>query len=494
MLIDSHKKVVLVAFVLFFLFDAILIFSFGESAVTEFVCAVIGNLVLPLICLSFAAGAVCFLFSAIGICITAMRNLTTLEANIKAKGILAACASCVKDLENEQGFEWHGLNTAPRHLYNRLRALGVEREIVKNADRREVPGLQDLHELTMQSELSRTCSSGMNTIISFLLILGILGTLTGVHGVIQESVNDVSQLAPALEPSQWAVGFTVFLLLLRGVYLCMVDRYVYRLDKLTADCLRPALSPGKSEDSESEQALQKMELTLQTISSNSRSPMNVTPFDDFSQISKDLKAGLGKAESNLQICLGRSLPPAAQEKKTEKKRKSKKSAQKKEANPEGKEKATTEQETKPDEEKSTDTLKNNVLRGKDAAAVEKDKPKPKKEKREPVNWDAAAVAEQIKTMDAKAADALRAMIQWVNVRREDTEQTAEDRALICSVLQQLHRGIPSEADLKKAQSHLRRGITSPRDMDELIDLLKARGSQDDHRYAAAAAAVSGSQL
>lgn len=505
MLIDSHKKVPLSVFALFFLLDAVLIFLFHERAVTEFVCSVVGHLVLPLIIFSFAVGAICFLFSAFGICVTARRNLETLEAILNvyrlqayktaaAKGILAACARCVKDLEKEQGFEWGGLDTAPRHLYNRLRALGVESKPKKSTDIGEVSGLQDLHELTLQSELSRTCSSGMNTIISFLLILGILGTLTGVHCVIRTGVKDVSALAPALEPSQWAVGFTVILLMLRGMYLRMVDRYIYRLDKLTMDCLRPALSPGKTEDVESEQALQKMEQTLRTIGSHSRKPMTVTAFADFSRLAEDLKKALTAGADDLRIGLGRPLPPEVPATDSEKSAKGINAAQRKPKKPKSEGNANVEQEKQPvlTEKPTTtaDTQTKQKSHHREASAAANDKNTPKKKQRPPVKWDTAAVAEQVETMVAGTSGAVVSLTQWENEKTEGEEQAEADRALIRVVLQQMHRNLPKEADVKSVQAHFRKRIASAQDMDQILARLTVGEAQHQRRYAPTIGAVS----
>lgn len=506
MLIDSHKKVSLSVFALFFLLDAVLIFLFHERAVTEFVCTLVGQLVLPLILFSFVVGFICFLFSAFGIRVTAMKNLTTLEDNIKpfrqttdrpvdAKEVLGKCADKVKELDKEQGFEWRGLNTAPRHLYNRLRALGVERgQEMRNAERGEVSGLQDLHELTMQSELSRTCSSGMNTIISFLLILGILGTLTGVHGVIRTGVKDVSDLAPALEPSQWAVGFTVILLMLRGMYLRMVDRYIYRLDKLTMDCLRPALSPGKTKDAESEQALQDMEQTLRTLGSHSRNPMTVTAFADFARLAEDLKKALAAGADDLRIGLGRPLPPEVPAPDSKKSAKGINAAQRKPKKPKSKGNANVEQEKQPVPTEmpttTADTQGNQKAPHREASAAEKDEKTPKKKQRPPVKWDTAAVAEQVETMAAGTSDAVVSLTQWENEKTEGEEQAEADRALIRAVLQQMHRNLPKEADVKSVQAHFHKRIASAQDMDQILARLTVGEAQHQRRYAPTIGAVS----
>lgn len=508
MLIDSHKKVSLSVFALFFLLDAVLILLFHERAVTEFVCSVVGHLVLPLILFSFAVGAVCFLFSAFGICVTARRNLEELAAILNvyrlqayktaaAKGILAACSRCVKDLEKEQGFEWGGLDTAPRHLYNRLRALGVESKTKKSSDIGEVSGLQDLHELTLQSELSRTCSSGMNTIISFLLILGILGTLTGVHGVIRTGVKDVSALAPALEPSQWAVGFTVILLMLRGMYLRMVDRYIYRLDKLTMDCLRPALSPGKTEDEESEQALQKIEQTLRTIVSHSRKTMPVTAFADFSRLAEELKKALAAGADDLRIGLGRPMPPEVPVLDSEKSTKGINAARRKPMRAKSKEMVNVEHEKQPVLQEMPTSIVDMQMKQqahrREASAAEKDKNTPEKKQRPPVEWDADAVAEQVERMAAGTSEAVGSLTQWENEITEGEEQAEADRALIRAVLQQMHRPMPKKADVKSVQSRFRKRIASAQDMDQMLACLTVGEAQHQRHYAPTIGAVSAEQ-
>lgn len=111
-----------------------------------------------------------------------------------------------------------------------------------------LPKLEDLHELTLRNEQSRTSTSMMTTIVSILLILGILGTLTGVHSTMQEEVFNPQVLDEALQPSIGAVIGTIILMILKGVYLCSVDRYVARLDALTISHMLPALQGPRAQE------------------------------------------------------------------------------------------------------------------------------------------------------------------------------------------------------------------------------------------------------
>lgn len=133
------------------------------------------------------------------------------------------------------------------HLKLRLQSLF--RALADENGSRTLPYLSDLHELTLQDELSRLAPSVMRTILSCLLILGILGTLNGVHDAIADegtySVAGISMedLAPTLGPSMLAVFCTVLLMWCRGLYIAMVNSYLRWLDTITMTELIPRLQP-----------------------------------------------------------------------------------------------------------------------------------------------------------------------------------------------------------------------------------------------------------
>ncbi len=145
------------------------------------------------------------------------------------------------------------LNVRLQSILDALKAddddtLAGEQKKNNQAKERRLPTLRDLHDLTMQVELSRVWPVVFRTISSFLLILGIIGTLYGVHQNIGSETIDLKVLQPALEPSIWAVGFTVALLLLRGVYVRELDNYMARLDSITLNKLFVALLPPSKLD------------------------------------------------------------------------------------------------------------------------------------------------------------------------------------------------------------------------------------------------------
>jgi hypothetical protein len=136
------------------------------------------------------------------------------------------------------------------HLLVRIEAIQAAVKVGAADKQIALPSLEDLHQLTLQEEMSKSYSFGMNTIISTLLILGILGTLTGVHGVISGSNSyggsadgmqmDINHLQAALCPSILAVLGTIILMLLRGlIYRRKVEQFICQLDELTVYRLFP---------------------------------------------------------------------------------------------------------------------------------------------------------------------------------------------------------------------------------------------------------------
>ncbi len=134
-------------------------------------------------------------------------------------------------------------------IYRRLDVLMAELKGTRGE--KKLPAMADLHEITLQRELSHWDSAGLNTIISFLLILGIMGTLTGVHKVLADDIK-VSVLAQALSPSALAVFGTVVLMICRALYLRLVDSYLGVLDEVTMKYILPCLSSQKTQSASGE--------------------------------------------------------------------------------------------------------------------------------------------------------------------------------------------------------------------------------------------------
>lgn len=146
-----------------------------------------------------------------------------------------ALYACKKELEEQH---------ANSLLFQRLDVL--MRGATEKGLRAEVkpPTMPDMREISMQSELSNEDSAGMSTIVSFLLILGILGTLTGVHGALHGDGYDleIGDLASAMRPSACAVLGTLLLMAMRAWYMRKVDKYMGQLDSITMKRILPLLT------------------------------------------------------------------------------------------------------------------------------------------------------------------------------------------------------------------------------------------------------------
>ena len=128
------------------------------------------------------------------------------------------------------------------HLIKRLNCLLAA--LGNKGGNRTLPSLRDLHDLTMQEEMSRVAPLILRIVVSSLLIIGIIGTLVGVHNSIGLVTTKLDALQPALEPSMWAVGGTVLLLFIRGSYVGRMDKFLARLDTLTLNKLYVELQPA----------------------------------------------------------------------------------------------------------------------------------------------------------------------------------------------------------------------------------------------------------
>lgn len=135
-----------------------------------------------------------------------------------------------------------------RHL--QLRMKTIFEALSHNEEARVMPSLHDLHTLTMQDEWSRFSSTALRTITSFLLIVGILGTLLGVHSVLDVTDVKMNGLKDALVPSMLAVFCTVLLMWLRGWYVALFDAYLENLDLFTMTEVIPSLQPESRVGSE----------------------------------------------------------------------------------------------------------------------------------------------------------------------------------------------------------------------------------------------------
>ncbi len=126
---------------------------------------------------------------------------------------------------------------------------------------RKAPPLEDLHELTMQRERGGRATALFRMIAPSVLVLGILGTLLGVHHQLAEvDEKGVFVLSDALMPGAYAVFFTVIVMACRGFYNGALSRFVSDFNKYTLTCLLPFFRPI----SQSQADMNRLELAMQS--------------------------------------------------------------------------------------------------------------------------------------------------------------------------------------------------------------------------------------
>ena len=237
---------VMVALCLVALYTALFFLHIQMQQMITAIMKFIGNSkgMSVMVFLLIIVGGVMFVKSLLRI----MSELTELKDRRKAKQHLGQYAN------PKACYEWLAEHKKEHTLiYCRLDVLLAEHGNVRGE--KKLPSMSDLHEITLHRELSNWDSAGLNTIISFLLILGILGTLTGVHGVLAADDYELLyadkygikllKLAPALSPSAFAVLGTVLLMICRAWYLRFVDSYLGLLDEVTMKSILPGLSQKK---------------------------------------------------------------------------------------------------------------------------------------------------------------------------------------------------------------------------------------------------------
>lgn len=202
-------------------------------------------LVLPFITLFAIFGVLCAIWAIRGVwcdeqkLLKCKKEMVFSSKDKKFASRIQKLDDYIQKLRNKQGMARVGQG----------KLLQLRMETIKDAleaqSAKVMPSLHDLHSLSLQDEMSRFSSCWLRTVTSFLLILGILGTLTGVHYVVggKDGMIDMIALANALKPSMFAVFFTVVLMWLRGWYVAKLDSYLEKLDRFTMTDLIPFLQP-----------------------------------------------------------------------------------------------------------------------------------------------------------------------------------------------------------------------------------------------------------
>ena len=267
------------------------------------------NLIVVFIALCFTVGLLCSLCSMWRIR-TYKKQLAAFKADqsVKLKNThsedaridvllewLTTHASAPHDTSQNTG----ELNS---HAYSPLymRVYSLYRALLDDNGSRQLPQLHDLRELALQDEMSRFSVATLRTIIAFLLIVGIFGTLYGIHDVIEGLKSSylgdlkIEKLRPALEPSMCAVACTVLLMWMRGFFSYFLQRYLLDLDQITMEELLPRLQPEsrtqeshKNFDTHIEgfsESMGKMSSELQSLKQSIHTlKEQVAPYHEFSK-------------------------------------------------------------------------------------------------------------------------------------------------------------------------------------------------------------------
>lgn len=130
---------------------------------------------------------------------------------------------------------------------------------------RKAPSLNDLHELTLQREQGGKSVGFFRAVTPSILVLGILGTLVGVHNKLDD-LNDIrhlSTLATALLPGILAVVTTIIMIVLRGLYNKNWSKFITDLDDLTLKKILPYFQQQETNDQVTECFADSVSLVLE---------------------------------------------------------------------------------------------------------------------------------------------------------------------------------------------------------------------------------------
>lgn len=162
------------------------------------------------------------------------------------------------------------------------------------------PQMQDLHRMTQQLVFSRFAPTVARVIVSVLLILGICGTLWGVHGVLRVTNFEIKDMSTALNPSKFAVLFTIILAGMRGFYSAAVEKFIWKIDRLTMMHILPDLMPASDIGTAMQQFTQtvdELKARLEKMNSTTLSDASAKfsrTVDDFSGAATEFRAYVKK--------------------------------------------------------------------------------------------------------------------------------------------------------------------------------------------------------
>lgn len=112
------------------------------------------------------------------------------------------------------------------------------------AQQKTLPDGQELQRLRAGTLRARWAPVTLRLCSAGLLIVGICGTLWGVHEALGGSGSRIlTKLPGALEPSRWAVLITVGLLVLQAIFESLAEKLLCRMDEFTLLRLLPQMQP-----------------------------------------------------------------------------------------------------------------------------------------------------------------------------------------------------------------------------------------------------------
>lgn len=186
---------------------------------------------------------------------------------------------------------------ASDRLYAILKSVSTENLV------RKAPSLSDLHELTMQRERGGLSTAMFRALAPSILVLGILGTLLGVHNKLDEvgSLKDISALADALIPGALAVFFTVLVMFYRGwFYNKELAKFVSDFDEYTLKMMLPFFQPESQEQVDSAKLNQILHQVKHSKDCMEKTLMGVKLFHDATQQGESTCVKmLSKVQNNL---------------------------------------------------------------------------------------------------------------------------------------------------------------------------------------------------
>lgn len=183
------------------------------------------------------------------------------------------------------------------------RLMDIQKALAGGEKQRVAPHLHDLHRMSTQTMLSRMAPTCIRIISSVLLICGICGTLYGVSSAVGDPNAMLDKLPTVLGPSKLAVLYTIILLVLRGAYEALLERFVCRVDRLTLTRILPNLQPKNIIEGALNNFSQNIQSFTEVVKNYKDSAEAMRHFaEDFSQKSQDyLQLGSSLQEALLSI-------------------------------------------------------------------------------------------------------------------------------------------------------------------------------------------------